>query len=282
MSKSSHSTGAMPFHMEMLTIGGQQLRAGRQPGRSSSSGARQPLLLFNGIGGNIELLAPLAHGMPEREIITFDIPGVGHSPLPARPYRLPHIARLACAVLDHYGHDRCDILGISWGGAAAQEFAHTAGARCRRLVLAATATGMVMVPAKPGVLLKMVTPRRYISRHYARQAAGHIYGGDFRDNPDMVEQLFKHVRWQSRRGYYYQLMAGLGWTSVHWLPRLRQPTLILAGDDDPLIPMANAHLMDCLIPHSELHTFDCGHLFLLTRAPRAIALIRQFLDRPGP
>src|SRR5262245_42631247 len=73
-----------PFAIEMLRIGQQWLRVGRQPGR----GEGPPLLLFNGIGGNIELLAPIARWMPQREVIIFDIPGVGHSPMPSRPYRL--------------------------------------------------------------------------------------------------------------------------------------------------------------------------------------------------
>ena len=72
-----------PFRAEMLHVNGQQLRVGRQRGL----GDGVPLLMFNGIGGNIELLEPIARWMPEREVITFDIPGVGHSALPNRPYR---------------------------------------------------------------------------------------------------------------------------------------------------------------------------------------------------
>jgi pimeloyl-ACP methyl ester carboxylesterase len=52
----------------------------------------------------------------------------------------------------------------------------------------------------------------------------------------------------SRRGYRYQLLAGVGWTSLPLLPLLRQPTLVLAGDDDPHIPLANAYLMNRLLP----------------------------------
>jgi pimeloyl-ACP methyl ester carboxylesterase len=53
----------------------------------------------------------------------------------------------------------------------------------------------------------------------------------------------------------------------------------MAGSDDPLVPLANAELMHMLIPNSELKTFDCGHLFLLTRAEQSAAAIREFLDR---
>jgi pimeloyl-ACP methyl ester carboxylesterase len=80
-----------PFGFEMLRIDDRSLRVGRQAGSRGTT----PLLLFHGIGGNIELLTPLARRMPARELITFDIPGVRHSELPALPYRLPAIAALA-------------------------------------------------------------------------------------------------------------------------------------------------------------------------------------------
>jgi pimeloyl-ACP methyl ester carboxylesterase len=76
------------------------------------------------------------------------------------------------------------------------------------------------------------------------------------------------------------LLAASGWTSIHWLPGLRQPTLLMAGADDPLVRLANARLMHRLIYKSELKVFDCGHMFLLTRADESVAAIREFLDRP--
>jgi poly(3-hydroxyalkanoate) depolymerase len=273
-----HAGDGTPFDVEMLHVGRFVVRVGRKAGLS----AHPPLMLFNGIGGNIELLAPLASALRGREVIAFDIPGVGHSPMPARPYRFKDIAALASGVLDHYGHDRCDALGVSWGGAAAQQFARTAAAQCRRLILCATATGAVMFPARPSVAFKMITPRRYISRSYAAKVSGHLYGGDFRRGPGLAAQLFRHVKWQSRMGYYLQLGAGLGWTSVHWLHRLSQPTLVMAGADDPLIPLLNAKLMHLLIPRSELRIFDCGHLFLLTRLDESVRAIEEFLNRIEP
>jgi poly(3-hydroxyalkanoate) depolymerase len=265
-----------PFEVEIVRVNGQALRVGRKPGRPGGV----PLLVFNGIGGNIELLEPLARSLPRREVITFDVPGVGHSALPGRPYRLGHVAGLAAALLDRFGHAQADVLGVSWGGAVAQQFARTFSSRCRRLVLCATGPGMVMVPARPSVLLKMATPRRYMSGDYARSIAGDIYGGDFRTDAALATALFRHVRWQSRLGYYLQLAAACGWTSIHWLHRLRQPTLVMAGRDDPLVPLANARLMHRLIPHSELRLFDCGHLFLLTRREASARAIGEFLDRP--
>lgn len=275
-SAARRADGSPAFTIEMIRVGRQVLRVGRTPG----DGHHPPLLMFNGIGGNIELLAPLALELAERPVITFDIPGVGHSLMPRRPYRLRDIANLASGLLDRLGHREVDALGVSWGGTAAQQFVRTAPHRCRRLILCATAAGMFMVPGHPSVLWKMATPRRYISKGYARAIAGDIYGGDFRDDPGAAADHFKHVKWQSSLGYYLQIAAVAGWTSLHWLHRIRQPTLVMAGEDDPLIPIVNARLMSRFIPNSELRVFDCGHLFLLTRTAASAAAIREFLDRP--
>jgi pimeloyl-ACP methyl ester carboxylesterase len=78
-------------------------------------------------------------------------------------------------------------------------------------------------------------------------------------------------------GYLYQLTAGLGWTSLPFLPLLRQPTLIMSGDDDPIIPLANARLMHRLIPGSRLHVYHGGHLALVTEAAQLAPVVQRFL-----
>ena len=184
----------------------------------------------------------------------FDVPGVGGSPLPVRPYRFTGLCRLTSQMLDTLGYDTVDVLGISWGGGVAQHFAFTARRRCRRLVLVSTATGAIMVPARPAVLVRMITPRRYLDPGHLQRVAPTLYGGSARDDPDWVAAMMHaQSRVGSPRGYLYQLLAGTGWTSLPFLPLLRQRTLILAGDDDPLIPLANARLLRLLIPKSRLH-----------------------------
>ena len=85
----------------------------------------------------------------------------------------------------------------------------------------------------------------------------------------------------SSRGYLYQLAAGAGWTSVPFLPRLRQPTLIVSGDDDPIIPLVNAKIMHRLIRDSRLHVFHGGHLGLVTEAAQLAPVIAGFLTQSG-
>jgi poly(3-hydroxyalkanoate) depolymerase len=268
-----------------VAVGGHPLRVAIRHGPNGPGyPPRPPLLLINGIGASLELLEPFVAELdPAVEVIRFDPPGVGGSPAAAVPYRFTGLCRLIAGLLTELGHDRADVLGISWGGAVAQHFAAFQRARCRRLVLAATATGALMVPAKPSVLVHMVTPRRYLDRGYLQRVAGDLYGGSAREDPAAVagamhgDNTVGGNRVGPSRGYLYQLIAGAGWTSVPFLPRLRQPTLILAGDDDPIIPLVNARLMRRLIPDARLHVYHGGHLGLLTEAARLAPVVDGFL-----
>jgi len=252
-----------------VTVGGRLLRVAIRPGRNEAdSTPRVPLLLINGIGARLELLEPFVSELdPALEVIRFDPPGVGGSPLPSGPYRFSGLCRLIAAMLTELGYRRVDVLGISWGGGVAQHFAAAQRTRCRRLVLVATAMGTPMVPARPSVLARLVTPRRYLDPRYLQQVAGDLYGGLARiDSAPIVAAMHGGHRAGPSRGYLYQLTAAAGWTSLPLLPWLRQPTLILAGDDDPIIPLANARLMHRLIRNSRLHVYHGGHLALVTEA----------------
>ena len=265
-----------------VAVGRQMLRIDVRPARRVLRRGRQrdtPLLLINGIGASLELLQPLVDELdPALEVIRFDVPGVGGSPLPTVPYRFTGLCGLTARLLTVLGHDRADVLGISWGGAVAQHFAAFQRSRCRRLVLVSTATGALMVPARPAVLARMVTPRRYLDPSYLERAAPDLYGGTARtEAPRVAAAMNANNRVGSPRGYLYQLAAGAGWTSVPFLPLIRQPTLIMSGDDDPIIPLANARLMHRLIPDSRLHVYEGGHLGLVTEAAKLAPVVSQFL-----
>ena len=267
----------MPRSVRMVGVGGQHLRVAVRPG----DGTRTPLVLANGIGASLELLQPFVDALdPSIEVLRFDVPGVGGSPLPRAPYRLPGLARLVARLLDQLGYPTVDLLGISWGGGLAQQFALSQGGRCRRLVLVATGTGMLMVPGRPRVLAHMATPRRYLDPDHAARIAADLYGGSIRSDPARARELLHgRTRVGPRRGYLYQLAAGAGWTSMPLLPWIRQPTLLLAGDDDPIIPLINARIMRRLLPNAELHVYHGGHLGLLTEAAELAPIVDRFLRR---
>ena len=90
------------------------------------------------------------------------------------------------------------------------------------------------------------------TRRTPATVAAELYGGRLRERarrgpaPDATTSRAVG----SRRGYLLQLLAGVGWTSLPALPLIRQPTLILAGSDDPIIPLVNARIMRRLLPHA--------------------------------
>jgi poly(3-hydroxyalkanoate) depolymerase len=262
--------------MRTVTVQGWPLRVAVREG----NGQQPPLLLCNGIGASLEVLQPFADALgPRRGVIRFDLPGIGGSALPALPYHMITLPRVLGGLLDRLGYQQADVLGISWGGGLTQQFAVQCPARVRRVVLVATATGSVMVPAHPRVLLRMLTPRRHRDQGYAVSIAGELYGGSIRADPSRAAHLLHATtRLGPGRSYYYQLLAGAGWTSLPLLPLLRQPTLILAGDDDPIIPLINARIMHRLIRGSELTIYHGGHLDLVTEAKQLAPIVEEFLD----
>lgn len=263
----------------LVRVLGHDVRVAVRPGTAPGP----PLVLCNGVGASLDLLQPFVDEVdPRIEVVRFDIPGVGGSPVPKVPYNFALLACFLGRVLDELGYDRFDVLGISWGGGLAQQLAFQNPRRCRRVVLVSTGTGMLMVPARLSVLSKMLTPRRYRDPAYAWAIAPVLYGGRMRRRPDEVRHvLYEQERPGSRTGYFLQLLAGVGWSSLPALPLIRQPTLILAGNDDPIIPLVNARIMRALLPDASLQVFDDGHLGLLTSADELGPLVSRFLTSPG-
>jgi poly(3-hydroxyoctanoate) depolymerase len=253
--------------------------------RTSVRGTGHPLLVLTGIGASLELSAPLEraldlHGM---QTLALDAPGTGESSRYRRPRRMPGLARTVERTLEALGYDRVDVLGVSFGGVLAQQLARQAPQRVRRLVLAATAAGVPGlggVPGSPRALLALATPRRYQSPDYYRRVAGALYGGQARRDPDALlhGSIARFSEAPSLRGYLDQLYAISFWTGLPWLWRLPQPTLVLGGDDDPIVPVINGRILTRVIPNARLEIIrGGGHLFLLERPTELAALIAAFL-----
>jgi poly(3-hydroxyalkanoate) depolymerase len=265
-------------HRGTIRTAGWRIAYRHRPGAAG----RVPLVLCNGIGSSMEVLDPLVAALsPERPVIRFDVPGVGESANSRLPYPYHGVAMATRKLLVRLGYrGQADVLGFSWGGGLAQQIAFQYPRRCRRVVLAATGTGVCMVPARPRTLLRMLSPRRHRDPEYALSIAGDIYGGAARHDPDSaVRALHCSVRETNTRGYLYQLVTVGTWTSLPWLPMIRQPTLVLAGDDDPIVPSINGSIMSRLLPRGELHRYSGGHLAVLTEAARLVPVIEEFLDR---
>jgi poly(3-hydroxyalkanoate) depolymerase len=264
-------------NIETVRAGGRHLRvavwkaappAGQTPAR--------PLLFFNGIGANIEVMSPLADWFADRDVITFDMPGIGGSPSPRLPYRPCTMALRTVRLLDKLGYDgKVDVMGVSWGGGMAQQLALQHPGRVGKLILAATAAGVVMVPGDPKVLAKMASPRRYVDTNYMMANFQALYG-ETQGSAGHVSRLSP----PTRLGYLYQLVAMAGWTSAPFLPFLKAKTLVLMGEDDKIVPLINGRILAGLIPHARLETVPGGHLFLVSQPRAPVALLRAFLAEP--
>ncbi|WP_405164275.1 alpha/beta fold hydrolase [Nocardia sp. NBC_01499] len=257
----------------LLPVLGQQIRVQVRWGHGV------PLVLCNGIGASLEVLDPLVAQLdPATTVVRFDVPGTGGSPNSPLPYGFPYLAVVVRLVLRKLGiRGKVDVLGLSWGGALAQQYAFQYPRGCRALILVSTGTGVVMVPGRPTLLLKMLTPRRFLDHHYAARIAAELYGGNVRDHSEVIERLLdRQLMAGSRIGYLHQLLAGSVWTSLFALPLIRQPTLIVAGTDDPIIPIVNARIMHRLLPHSTLHLHGGGHVDLITNAAELAPVIETF------
>jgi poly(3-hydroxyalkanoate) depolymerase len=263
---------APKFSME--TVDGRTLRVAVW--RASKATTKLPILFFNGIGANIEAMAPMAELLDDRDFITFDMPGIGGSPDPVVPYNALLMARIAALLLDRFEMPIVDVMGVSWGGAMAQQFALQNGTRTNKLILVATSAGMLMVPGNPAALVKMADPRRYIDPDFMAKHFKTLYGGMVGNKAEHIGRITP----PSKTGYFYQLMAMMGWTSAPFLPFMKTETLIMMGDDDQIVPLANGKFLNFLIPNSELFVVENGgHLFLLSHVEQSISAIRAFLDR---
>lgn len=246
-------------------------------------GTGPPVLLLNGIGAHVGMWKPLEQQLPGLRLISFDAPGIGRSAPSILPRTMAQLSRLVVGLLDELELACVDMLGYSFGGALAQQVALDAPDRVRRLVLAATVPGWGGVPGRLEALLGLGTPLRYRSKVVYTRTAGMIAGGRARNDEAHIQ-----ARWQERlenppsmAGYTFQLWAISAWSSLTRLHRIAAPTLIVAGDDDPVVPVANPTLMASLVPNARMViAADEGHLLLLDADSVALPAIRAFLLAP--
>jgi pimeloyl-ACP methyl ester carboxylesterase len=196
------------------------------------------------------------------------------------PLSIEGLARTVEQLLDELDIDRVDVVGYSLGGTIAQTLTRLAPARVNRLVLVATAPGWGCVPGKWESMIHLYNPLRYFSETYYLRTIGMMAGGQARNDPEFVARHAAE-RLKDRPGlvgYYSQLGAALGWSSLAWLHEIEAPTLVVAGGDDPLLPPVNSYMLARRIPNARLriHPND-GHLLLFDDGSRALPDIAEFL-----
>lgn len=244
-------------------------------------GEGHPLLMINGLGGNVDMWGPLEESLSAvARTIAFDSPGTGRSTTPLWPLSIGSLARIVSRALEDLGYDRVDVLGFSLGGLVAQQLAHHRPSRIRRMCLAASACGWGSIPGTLEALALIAMPGRYYSRALSDQMTGLLSPADSGLLRRLTALTDARLRYPpSLLGYGYQMLAGAMWSSLGWLPSVRVPTLVLNADGDTLVPAANGVQLARLLPKSRLHVLpDEGHLFVYDPTSAALPLLEDFFS----
>ena len=241
-----------------------------------------PLLLINGLGANVEMWGRSQERLARvARTISFDAPGMGGSRTSPVALSHPAYAKIICRLLDDLGVERCDVLGFSFGGTIAQQLARTAPERVRRMALLGSSCGWGGVP--PNGRPVIAHSLRYYSR-VAFDHASNLLDGMARDRDS--ETL--RTQTDARPGYpptiaglAQQCLAGATWSSLHWISTLRAPTLVIGGERDGLVPVANTLMLARHLPHARCHVLAGeGHMMMLDRDSRAHSLLLDFFSSP--
>jgi 3-oxoadipate enol-lactonase len=227
-----------------------------------------PLLFISGSGGDLRnkpnhFDSPLAQ---HYELIGYDQRGLGQSGNPPGNFTMQDYADDAARLLDHLEIDRIPVVGVSFGGMVAQEFALRHAARVSRLVLACTSAGGDGGASYPLHELAVLSPAERAERNLrlsdTRRSDAWIAA-----NPDKWSSLMelatagRHAG--TPEGAMKQFDARRGHDTFARLPELDMPVLLVGGEHDGIAPPANMRAMQRQIAGSELRFFDGGHLFLV-------------------
>ncbi len=254
----------------MVGVAGRRLRIGQWHADAGGT----PLIILGGIGMNMEMIEPIAHELTGRHLISIDMPGIGQSPDPFFPYTIAQMALTLAALLDRLNIAVVDMMGISWGGALAQQFAFQHRARTRRLILAATSAGQMMIPGNPANVSHWLNPAEFTVESALRRNLATLYNGG-----GSGQVSLNAATPPSPVGWACQVSAFAAWTSVPFLPLLALPVMVMADDDDQLIPVANARFLHNAIPGSRIElSRGGGHLFMLSQPERFGHIVSDFLS----
>ncbi len=245
------------------------------------------LLCISGTGGDLRRSptifdSPLARHF---EILAYDQRGLGRTSRPDIPYTMADYAADAEGLLKAVGWERCSVMGISFGGMVAQEFALRYPDRVERLVLACTSSG-----GAGGASYPLHELFDLPMDEYARRLL--VLGDTRRDpawqaaNPDQFQTLIDLTlaglqvgadEPERRTGARRQLEARIGHDTYDRLPSLKMPVYLCGGLYDGIASPVNLRAMQKQIPGARLELFEGGHLFFL-QDPRAFKRIITFLQ----
>lgn len=243
-------------------------------------GTGPPVLLINGLGAHTAMWHQLEQTLGDHRLLQFDLPGAGQSGSPWWPLSVPALARVATGVLDHFGVDAAPVIGYSMGGMVAQQMAHDWPDRVQRLVLVATSPGRGSFFGDQLAMLNVFSPARYLSARLYAKTIGSMVGGRARHDAAWVadQGLLRLKHAPTWRGYLGQLQSLRTWSALPFLHEIPHEVLVLAGEDDPLVPVVNPMMLSHLLPNGRLVVLRHeGHLMAMDPDSRIHGLIPEFI-----
>ncbi len=250
-----------------------------------------PIVLLHGTSASLHTWDGWAAALRgQRRVIRFDLAGFGLTgPNPINNYSIETYVTFVTAVLDQLGVQRFVLAGNSLGGQIALETAHALPQRVDKLVLVDSA-GYAFTPESipmgfriarvPGLrgLVELVLPRGVV-----QDSLRNVYGDPSKVTPELVDRYYElTLRAGNRRALANRFQQMLVSNGEH-IKTLKQPTLILWGGKDRLIPPENARKFARDIAGSRLVIFDdLGHVPQEEDAGRTVAEFRRFLGLGGP
>lgn len=251
-------------------------------------GKGEPLVLIYGYGGHSKLWFRQIPILSKKyRIIAFDNRGVGRSDKPDMPYTMAMMAGDVAGLLDIIGVDAAHICGISMGGMIAQHFALDYPQRVISLILGCTYCGGAQSiqpePESLAALFDFERLGKMTPEEAVRQAMPFCFSQEFiSKNPDIIDKrVAKQLEYPTpAHGFTRQAEAIMGHDTYELLPNIRLPTLVIAGDNDRLIPVENSRILASRIPEAELAIIaGVGHEFFIEDAEKVNKLVLDFLRR---
>lgn len=262
--------------LQFATVGPYKLRY------LDTGGTGVPVVLIHGLAGDYTAwLAQVEALRGRHRVIAFDNRGAGASTQVDEPVTTGDLADDTLALMDHCGIERAHVVGRSMGGAVAQHMALKAPARILSLVLCASFARLD--PLGRRVLLNMreaLEWRGSWADHARHSVQNFVSAGFFNAHPDRVADIEKLLGGETRLPACYsrQNEACQHHDTVDRLGDIRQHTLVMAGDSDPICSLTATRWLSAGIPHARTEIFqDASHFFLMEQPERFLRLLKDWL-----
>lgn len=251
-----------------------------------SHGTGEPLVLISGFASGAWIWFEQIEELSKHfQVISFDPRGISHSKFEITETPLVSIQLIAediCQILDELGIEKANILGTSFGGFVALEFALNHANRLKKLILSCTSFGgQNHVPPSMEVLMSFASTESLNSSERIRKYIQPAFTEEFWQSRQEIVEKVCQLREENivpEAIYYQQLQSAMTFNKENEVSNIKAETLIITGINDRVVPMQNSVNLSNLIPNSKLEIVENGsHLFFIEQAPKFNEIITNFL-----